>query len=141
MCTYCGCRAITVIARLTAEHEAIVNATGVLVRAAADADTASAQQTGRVLGALLHPHTVGEETGLFTALRADPEFTEHVESLCAEHREIDALLDRVVDGDLGAVTGLEHLLRRHIDREENGVFPAAAIALDGDTWDRLESLA
>lgn len=141
MCSYCGCRAITVIARLTAEHEAIVNATGVLARAAADADTVRARQAGLALAALLHPHTVGEEAGLFTELRGDPEFTTHVDSLCAEHREIDAYVDRVAAGDLEAVTPLEHLLRRHIDREENGIFPAAAIALDGDTWDRIESRA
>jgi hemerythrin-like domain-containing protein len=30
-------------------------------------------------------------------------------------------------------------LRRHIDREENGLFPAAVIALDGAAWDRLSA--
>ncbi len=30
------------------------------------------------------------------------------------------------------------LLDAHIAREENGVFPAAATALDGPAWDRVE---
>ena len=29
-------------------------------------------------------------------------------------------------------------MRHHIDREENGIFPAAAIALGGETWDLID---
>ena len=32
------------------------------------------------------------------------------------------------------------LLREHINKEENGLFPAAAIALDGAAWDRAQAL-
>ncbi len=141
MCSYCGCRAITEIGQLTAEHEAIINATGELSRAAAAGDGVAAHAAADALSALLEPHTVREEVGLFTELRRDPEFTAHVDALCTEHRELDAHLARVSSGDLAAAPTLETLLRRHIDREENGIFPAAAIALDGHTWDLIDARA
>ena len=138
MCSYCGCRAITVIGQLTSEHEAIINATGLLSRAAAAGDAAAAQTAAGVVSALLEPHTVREEVGLFAELRGDPEFTSAIDSLCAEHRELDSLLTLVSGRDLRAAAALETLMRHHIDREENGIFPAAAVALDGTAWDRIQ---
>ena len=44
-------------------------------------------------------------------------------------------------GDLESVAALEHSLREHIDKEENGLFPAAVIALDGATLARLAERA
>lgn len=137
VCTYCGCRAITVIGRFSAEHETIVNATGVLRRATGTGDLASTQAAAQVLAGLLDPHTSSEERSLFAELRQDPEFTDHVNELCGEHRDIDSGLAAVADGDLTRMVALERLLRRHIDKEENGLFPAAAIALDGPAWERV----
>ena len=141
VCSYCGCRAITVIGRFSAEHEAIVNATGVLRRAAQVGDLAATQTAARVLAELLDPHTRSEERSLFAELREDPEFTDHVDMLCGEHREINAQLAIVAEGDLTGMVVLETLLRRHIDKEENGLFPAAAIALDGPAWERVVARA
>jgi hemerythrin-like domain-containing protein len=141
VCSYCGCRAITVIGRFSAEHEAIINATGTVRRAAHDGDHTAAQAAVQVLADLLHPHTGSEERSLFAELRLDPEFTEHVDALCSEHREITARLTTIAGGDLNAVDALERLLRRHIDKEENGLFPAAAIALDGPAWERVVDAA
>ena len=141
MCSYCGCRAITMIGRLSTEHVAIINATGALRRVALDGDGAGAATAVEVLAALLDPHTRGEEQGLFAELRLDEDFADHVEALCAEHREIDARLAKVAAGDHAEVQELENLLRRHIDKEENGIFPAAAVALDGAAWDRIQSRA
>jgi hemerythrin-like domain-containing protein len=138
MCSYCGCRAITVIGQLSTEHVAIVNATGALRRTALRDGREATATAVQELAALLDPHTTGEERGLFAELRVDPEFAAHVDALCAEHRQIEAQLARVADGDLSDVDGLENLLRRHIDKEENGIFPAAAIALDGAAWDRIQ---
>jgi hemerythrin-like domain-containing protein len=137
MCSYCGCRAIAMIGRLSTEHVAIINATGALRRVALDGDGAGAATAVEVLAALLDPHTRGEEQGLFAELRLDEDFAGHVEALCAEHREIDARLAKVAAGDHAEVQELENLLRRHIDKEENGIFPAAAVALDGAAWDRI----
>lgn len=137
MCSYCGCRAITMIGRLSTEHVAIINATGALRRVALDGDGAGAAAAVEELAALLDPHTRGEEQGLFAELRLDEDFAGHVDALCAEHREIDARLAKVANGDHAEVQELENLLRRHIDKEENGIFPAAAVALDGAAWDRI----
>lgn len=139
MCSYCGCRTFTVIARLTVEHEQIVNALGDLVRAADRGDTAATSAAVEELMSLLGPHTRFEEQGLFAELSDDDVLGPHVAQLCAEHVEIDALVARIGRGDLAAAPSLEQLLRRHIDREENGLFPAAAISLDGAAWDRAES--
>jgi hypothetical protein len=138
MCTYCGCRAITVIGRLSTEHVAIINATGALRRVAVTGDVDATARAIAELAALLDPHTAGEERGLFAELRLDPDFFDHVDALCAEHRQIEAHLARVAGGDQADVEALENLLRRHIDKEENGIFPAAAVALDGGAWDRIQ---
>lgn len=141
MCSYCGCRSNTLIARYTVEHEEIVNAMGTLRRAASTADPTRTHSAATVLADLLSPHTASEERSLFAELRQDAEFTAHVDELCAEHRAIDEILARVDGGDFAAVSRLEHMLRRHIDREENGLFPAAVIALDGTAWERAVDLA
>ena len=141
MCSYCGCRANTVIARYSAEHDEIVNAMGILRRTASAGDRDGARVAVGDLAVLLDPHTSSEERSLFAELRRDAEFTAHVDGLCAEHRGIDAALARVVEGDLAAAGMLEDILRRHIDKEENGLFPAAVIALDGPAWERVVSAA
>jgi hemerythrin-like domain-containing protein len=141
VCSYCGCRAITVIGRLSNEHVEIINATGALRRAALAEDGDAAATAGKELTSLLGSHTTGEERGLFAELRLDPEFADHIDVLCAEHREINAHLARLTNGDPSGVVALETLLRRHIDKEENGMFPAAAVALDGQAWERIEQRA
>lgn len=141
MCSYCGCRSITLIARYSAEHDAIINATGVMRRAAATGDKQATRAVANHLATLLDPHVLSEERSLFSQLRLDPEFTEHIEQLCSEHHSIAAGLTRVADGDLASALALETLLRRHIDKEENGLFPAAAIALDGPAWEQVVARA
>jgi len=141
MCTYCGCRNLTLIRRLSDEHDAIVNALGVLRRAASNSDAEESRLAAQQLADLLDPHTSGEEHSLFAELSSDPEFAEHVAALCDEHREITEQLSAVIQGDVAGVPSLETLLRAHIDREENGLFPAAAIALDGPAWERLAAPA
>lgn len=137
MCSYCGCRATTVIGRLSDQHDAIVDAVGAMRRTAASGDGAQTRVRVAVLAELLERHTADEERGLFAELRTDPEFATHVDALCREHEEIAALLAAVAGGDLDRVEPLERLLRRHIDREDNGLFPAAVIALDGPAWERV----
>jgi hemerythrin-like domain-containing protein len=141
MCSYCGCRDLTVIGRFSAEHDEIVNVAGELRRAAERQDIAAAREHAHALGHLLHPHTEAEERTLFAELREDPEFTEHIDRLHGEHAAIDAALALIEAGDLTGVPAFVHLLRRHIDHEENGLFPAAAIALDGPAWERVTAVA
>jgi hemerythrin-like domain-containing protein len=137
MCGYCGCESIEAIGRLMREHVDIINATGALRRAATTGDGARVRDAVAALRGLLDPHTTVEENGLFAVLAEDAEFTEHVRGLCAEHLTLADLLYRVDAGEHGLVPALEQLLRTHIDREENGLFPAAAIALGGPQWERV----
>ncbi|MDV3296604.1 MAG: hemerythrin domain-containing protein [Brachybacterium paraconglomeratum] len=139
MCSYCGCRSLTVIGRLSEEHEHIVNHLGELREACATADQGAVAQALDALVAHLDPHTSSEERGLFHVLRRDPEFTEHVDSLHEEHVGIDALVEELRAGDLDVIDELVDALYEHIDKEENGLFPAAAIALDGPDWEEVVS--
>ena len=138
MCSYCGCRNIPMIAKLNAEHDAIVNSTYALQIAFRDQDVTAATTAGRILGELLHPHTHREQVGLFAEMAKDELFTEHVASLCAEHDQLDADLAAITAGDLTRITTMITLLNNHIDREENGLFPAALAYLDDDQWEVIQ---
>lgn len=123
-----------------AEHEDIVNLAGDLRRAAAtgDAQAVSVALDGAV--AHLQPHTGAEEKGLFTVLRRSPEFTDHIATLCDEHDRLDELAAQIRAGHLEQIDTFVHELREHINKEENGLFPAAAIEMTGDDWDEAERL-
>ncbi|HET6966691.1 MAG TPA: hemerythrin domain-containing protein [Ornithinibacter sp.] len=140
MCGYCGCESIDVIGRFMREHVAVINATGDLRRACATTDLAAVHGAVAALGALLDPHTAAEEVGLFAVLAEDPEFADHVRRLCAEHVVLGELLGRVDRGEHDLFPLLERALREHIDREENGLFPAAAVAFAGPEWGRVTAL-
>ena len=140
MCSYCGCQAITVIGRFMAEHDDIVNALTRLRSSCAAQDRDGVADAVTVMEQLLQPHTHAEEVGLFAVMRTDGEFTEHIDRLCAEHTDLDALLLRLRQGEYGEFATFEHALRAHIDHEDNGLFPAAAIALSGPDWEQVDAL-
>ena len=98
MCSYCGCQSITVVGRFMAEHDEIINATGLMVRAAQAGDADQVRATAEVVARLLHPHTQAEEVGLFSVMREQEEFTDHIDMLCGEHTTLDELLEVVVGG-------------------------------------------
>lgn len=138
MCSYCGCRNIPMIAKLNGEHDAIVNSTYALQIAFRDQDVEAARIAGKTLAELLHPHTHREQVGLFAEMEKDELFTEHIASLCVEHDQLDAELDVISAGDLRRIPTMITLLNNHIDREENGLFPAALAFLDDDQWDAIQ---
>jgi hemerythrin-like domain-containing protein len=140
VCGYCGCESVEVIGRFMREHVDIINATGDLRRSAEADDPARVRAAATTLRGLLDPHTVAEETGLFAVLAEDLEFTDHVHGLCGEHLTLGQLLDRIEAGSHDLFPDFEQLLRAHIDREENGLFPAAAIAFAGPEWERVAGL-
>lgn len=140
MCSYCGCQAITVIGRFMAEHEDVVNALSALRSACVRTDAAAALAAVRVMAGLLRPHTRAEEVGLFAVMGEDEEFHEHIDVLCGEHQMLDDLLDAIASGAFDRFDAFERALRAHIDKEDNGLFPAAAIALSGPDWDRVDAL-
>ncbi|MFI2433554.1 hemerythrin domain-containing protein [Streptomyces sp. NPDC018693] len=144
MCEYCGCQALESIGRLTQEHERVVT----LISHVRDARRAGAvarmAELARAIAAVLAPHTEVEEHGLFPALAG--EFPEQIAALEAEHRRIEAVLaeadgpfltdpgwpDRLID----ALT----LLREHILKEQDGVFPAALALLTPEQWETVDAI-
>jgi hypothetical protein len=138
MCSYCGCQAITVIKLLTLQHEEIINKLGQVRRAAEKNDLAATQSFAYELANLLDPHSAFEEGGLFAALKLDDEFVEPLVKLTLEHKKIDGLVGGIIEGDISVVGELDTLLRNHISNEENGIFPASVLTLDGTIWDQIE---
>ena len=139
MCSYCGCRNIPMIAKLTKEHEDVAACAYQLTAAHRDGDVDAARAAAQELAGKLHPHTRREENGVFAELKKDDLFTEHIEELCAEHAELDRHIDAIVAGDLSYVPNLVLLLKSHIDREENGLFPSALAYLSDDQWETIHS--
>ena len=127
-----------VIRLLTEQHEGIINILGQLRRAVEISDLDASLCLARELVAILDPHTELEEKGLFVALLDDEEFVEPVSKLAQEHGEINALIGRLLIGEFSVIQELESRLRNHINNEENGIFPAAAVSFDGSAWDKIE---
>ncbi len=140
MCSYCGCDSIEVVGRFMAEHVEIINATGVLRRAIEAGDPPAVKDACTVLAALLFPHTTSEEVGLFTVMRREAELAVHVDALCAEHHQLDEALAAIAGGAYDGMPAFETLLRDHIHKEDNALFPAAAIWLGGDEWTEVHQL-
>ncbi len=144
MCEYCGCQALATIDELTREHDLVVNMIGETRAAHAVSDTARMAGLARQIAAILGPHTEVEERGLFPALTAD--FPDHVAGLKAEHRRVEAALGEAAAGTpddpawparfAEALT----LLREHILKEQDGVFPAALATLGAADWEAAEAV-
>lgn len=139
MCSYCGCQALPVIRLLTVQHEEVINKLGEVRRAFEAGANQECQSHARELVGLLAIHNKLEEDGLFDALMSDEEFNESLVKLRVEHAEIDELVARIVSGEVVLTTQLETLLRNNISNEENGLFPASAVTLDGSVWDQIET--
>jgi hemerythrin-like domain-containing protein len=144
MCEYCGCQEIAVIGELTREHDAVVALISQIKSSLADQHLEDVAETCNQISSLLAPHTLVEEQGLFPEMAED--FPDHIEVLRSEHREIEKTLDDAVGGVPDDPTwpdrllGVLHLLREHILKEQDGVFPAALAALDADQWERIEAV-
>jgi hemerythrin-like domain-containing protein len=143
VCDYCGCQALGAIAALTAEHDAVVNLAGEARRAVESGDLDRAANRARAIAAVLAPHTVVEETALFPAMAED--YGDHVTGLLEEHRIIERVLAesaQVTPIDPTWPERLKHalwVLREHILKEEDGVFPAALATLSAPEWDQVEA--
>ncbi|QLQ15791.1 MAG: hemerythrin domain-containing protein [Micropruina sp.] len=143
MCEYCGCRDIALIGRLSEEHYGAVNALGGLRRAIEAKDADEVARAIRAMTSHLFPHNGCEEAGLFKGL-CQPEYCEYygatVAGLVEQHALMKDQLARIEAGDWAVIGEFEITLRHHIDQEENGLFPATAVTLDGDTWTMIDEL-
>ncbi len=144
MCEYCGCQEIAVIGELTREHDAVVALISQVKSSIAGQHLEDAAASCQQISSLLAPHTEVEEQGLFPEMSDD--FPDHIAALRSEHRQIEKTLGEASEGVPDDPTwpdrllGDLHLLRAHILKEQDGVFPAALAALDPDQWARIEAI-
>ena len=144
MCEYSGCQEIAVIGELTREHDTVVALISRVKSSIADQRLDDAAASCRQISSLLGPHTVVEEQGLFPEMT--DEFPDHIAALRSEHLKIEMILGEAGEGvpDDPAwpsrLLGGLHLLREHILKEQDGVFPAALAALDADQWEHIEAV-
>ena len=143
MCDYCGCQDLDAIAELTAEHDVVVTLSGQVRRALRAGDLDLAADGARAIVAVLRLHTAVEEGALFPAMVED--FGDHVAGLVDEHRQIEQVLAESADctpGDPFWPRRLEQtlvMLREHIIKEQDGVFPAALATLSAAQWDQVDA--
>jgi hypothetical protein len=129
---------------LTREHDALVAQMSIARTQLAAGHLDEVAVTVRGMLTILGPHTVVEEQGLFPEL-AD-EFPSHVEALRADHHTIEQVLSEARHQVPTDPTWPErllatfYLLREHILKEQDGMFPAALAALDGEQWDKVEAV-
>jgi Hemerythrin HHE cation binding domain len=142
VCEYCGCQALTPIAELTAEHDAVVALIGHATTGLLDRGLAGSVPYLEQIVDLLEVHTVVEENGLFPALAG--EFGPHVDRLVEDHRAIDEAFRAVVACSEAISPVVErtlvdalYRLREHILAEQDGAFPAALAILSPEQWDHI----
>ncbi|MDQ0779934.1 hemerythrin-like domain-containing protein [Streptomyces aurantiacus] len=144
MCEYCGCQALETIDELPREHERVVH----LISRIRDARRAGAiarmAELTREITAVLGPHTEVEEEGLFPALVQ--EFPDKIAALVDEHRRIEEVLAEADGAFLADPSWPDRLietiglLREHILKEQDGVFPAALALLETEQWEAVEAV-
>ena len=144
MCEYCGCQALAPIAELTGEHDLVLSLLCEARIARDEGDVSRMAELASQIAAVLSPHTQVEERGLFPALAAD--FPEQMAILEAEHQQIAAVLSEASPGPPedpawpDRLTGALALLRAHIYKEQDGVFPAALATLRPADWELMENI-
>ena len=144
MCEYCGCQALASIDELTREHDLVVSLISQVRSASAASDIPRMAELARRIAAVLGPHTQVEEYGLFPAMEAD--FPGHIAVLRDEHRRVEAVLEEASSGIPadpawpGRLTGTLGMLRQHILKEQDGVFPAALASLATSDWEVIEKV-
>jgi hemerythrin-like domain-containing protein len=143
VCEYCGCQSLASIDELTREHDEVVRLISHLRPARQDGDVARMAQIAREITTVLDPHTQVEEHGLFPAMAVD--FPEQIAALEAEHRRIEEVLTETADGATPSdptwpdrLIEAMALLRDHILKEQDGVFPAALANLGTEEWEAVE---
>ena len=144
MCEYCGCQSLSAVAELTREHDAVLGHVRTAREAARTGDAAAATAVCTVLVDLLGPHLAVEELALFPAMAR--EFPEHVDELRAEHAAVEEALREVAfarsaaPGWQARLVGALDVLRAHVRKEQDGLFPAALMTLTVEDWDEVDAV-
>jgi hemerythrin-like domain-containing protein len=144
MCEYCGCQALAPIGELTREHDLVLSLVCDIRAAHTVGDLPRMAELASRIAVVLGPHTQVEERGLFPALA--PDFPDQIAMLEAEHRQIEEVLGEAVNGPPEdpawpeRLTAALALLRAHIHKEQDGVFPAALASLRAADWETMEQI-
>lgn len=144
MCEYCGCREVPGIGELAREHDRVVDLIADVRSAHRDGDTDRMAHLAHRIADLLAPHTAVEEDGLFPALEDD--FPEQMAGLRHEYRNIEAVLSETCIAPSWEPAWAERLLsaldllRWHILKEQDGVFPAALATLRTADWEAMDAV-
>jgi hypothetical protein len=142
VCDYFGCKAIAVIAELTAEHDRLRELDRDLAVAATARDRARSSALAARMQAVLGPHTAVEDVGLFPAFAG--EYAGQMALRAGEHRDIDGVLSQVAGGAPpddwpDRVLSASAQLFEHNLGEQDGVFPAALATLDAEAWEAVSA--
>lgn len=149
MCQYCGCQEIETLGRLMDDHVQIRNYCGQAHRDLQAGNPDAAVRELRQIQRILATHNAVEERGLYLAMTRFGEYAEQAGELYNEHDDVDdlfshslALADRGHSDriDWEAILAAFGVLKEHIQREDNGLFPAAAVALDATDWELCEQI-
>jgi hemerythrin-like domain-containing protein len=142
---YCWCLATPAIEELIREQDELVELSALARAACRCGDLDALVECVSAISSVLGTHTEVKERGLFPPMAA--EFPEKIAVLLGEHRRIEAVLAGATDGtartDPGwpaRVTETLTLLRRHIVKEQEGLFPAALSILTSDEWEKLAEI-
>lgn len=147
MCSYCGCRSIKPIADLSAEHVDIQNLCGEVRRAAMSENIELAGERLVRLAAVLREHDAVEELSIYPAMARHTEYSDKVGNLFDEHDDVNLVIEQALatmqqrgaaQVDWATVIAEFETLIEHIQHEENGLFPAAAIALETKDWEAAD---
>lgn len=141
MCEHCGCQAVAAIEELTREHDRLLDHVRDAERAARDSDIEAARQACHRLQVILVPHNAVEEKALFPAMAR--EFPDNMHDLEREHRHIDDAVEALNAPEPPETWGADlaeamTVLRHHILKEQDGVFPAALATLHVSEWEAVD---
>jgi hemerythrin-like domain-containing protein len=135
---------VAAIGELTREHDVVVGLISEVRAAYRHRNAPVLAALARSITAVLEPHTAVEERGLFPAMAVD--FPDEVAALHAEHRRVEAVLGEAARGTPADPTWPDRLLataemlREHILKEQDGVFPAALATLRPEQWDAVDAV-
>ncbi|SNQ50671.1 conserved hypothetical protein [Frankia canadensis] len=145
MSDYCWCLATPAIEELIREQDELVELSALARAACRCGDLDALVECVTAISVLFGAHAEVEEGGLFPPMAA--EFPEQIAVLQGEHRRIAAVLAGATDGTArtdpawpAQITKALTLLRRHIVKEQEGLFPAALTVLTSDEWERLAEI-
>ncbi len=115
----------------------------------AHGEQASAARQLRALHDVLEVHDAVEELALYPAMARLHEYGDKIGTLFDEHDDFDHVVSAALTASESAGAGAAdwvavlvalETLGEHIDHEEHGVFPAAAVSLDPADWERAAAV-